>query len=301
MSPVFDTLKISGGPRNQAEIRAAALAREVNLRYFADGAVGVSLDEITLVKDLETLFAIFGAAEEQLDVATLADGVTLAYEQPHARTSDFLTHPVFNSYHSETEMMRYINRLESRDLSLTHSMIPLGSCTMKLNATAEMLPVMWPKFGCAASLCAAGTGSRVQDALFRAWKNGWQRLPALRPSPCSPTPAHRVNTPACWSFAPTTCRAAKAIATSASSPARRTAPTRPAPSWRAWKWWSCSVTTMATLTLTICAPKRRSTATIWRPSWSPILPPTACLKKRLRKFAPSSTNMAGRCTWTGRT
>ncbi len=144
---VFDTLKISGGPRNQEEIRAAALAREVNLRYFADGAVGVSLDEITLVKDLETLFAVFGAAEEQLDVATLADGVTLAYEQPHARTSGYLTHPVFNSYHSETEMMRYINKLESRDLSLTHSMIPLGSCTMKLNATAEMLPVMWPKFG----------------------------------------------------------------------------------------------------------------------------------------------------------
>ena len=146
-SPFFDTLKISGGPRTQAEIRTTALAQEVNLRYFADGAVGISLDEITLVKDLETLFAIFGAAEGQLDVATLADSVTLAYEQPHARSSAYLTHPVFNSYHSETEMMRYIVRLQSRDLSLTHSMIPLGSCTMKLNATAEMLPVMWPKFG----------------------------------------------------------------------------------------------------------------------------------------------------------
>jgi glycine dehydrogenase len=77
----------------------------------------------------------------------MADAVALDYPEVHARTSDFLTHPVFNSYHSETEMMRYINRLEARDLSLTHSMIPLGSCTMKLNATAEMLPVMWPKFG----------------------------------------------------------------------------------------------------------------------------------------------------------
>ncbi len=144
---VFDTLKISGGPRTQEEIRAAALAHEVNLRYFADGAIGISLDEITLVKDLETLLAIFGAAAGQLDVAALADSVTLAYAPPHARTSAYLAHPVFNSYHSETEMMRYINKLESRDLSLTHSMIPLGSCTMKLNATAEMLPVMWPKFG----------------------------------------------------------------------------------------------------------------------------------------------------------
>ncbi|MCB8922970.1 MAG: aminomethyl-transferring glycine dehydrogenase [Ardenticatenaceae bacterium] len=146
-APVFDTLKISDGPLSQEEIRAAALAHEVNLRYFADGAVGISLDEITLVKDLQTLFAIFGAAEGQLDVAALADSVTLGYEQTHGRTSAYLTHPVFNSYHSETEMMRYIVRLQSRDLSLTHSMIPLGSCTMKLNATAEMLPVMWPKFG----------------------------------------------------------------------------------------------------------------------------------------------------------
>ncbi len=146
-APVFDTLKISGGPRSQAEIRAAALAHEVNLRYFADGSVGVSLDEITLEKDLQTLLAIFGAGEEQVDVAALADSVTLAYSPPHVRQSAFLTHPVFNSYHSETEMMRYIRRLEKRDISLADSMISLGSCTMKLNATAEMLPVMWPKFG----------------------------------------------------------------------------------------------------------------------------------------------------------
>ena len=142
----FDTIKVTGGPRSQDEIHKAALAHEINLRYFDDGAVGISLDEITIVQDLEHLFEAFGATEA-LDLDELADSVEMAYSDVHARTSEFMTHPVFNSYHSETEMMRYINKLEAKDLSLIHSMIPLGSCTMKLNATAEMLPVMWPKFG----------------------------------------------------------------------------------------------------------------------------------------------------------
>ena len=142
----FDTIKVSGGPRNQDEIHKAALAHEINLRYFDGGAIGISLDEITIVQDLEHLFEVFGATEA-LDLDELADSVEMAYTAVHARTSEFLTHPVFNSYHSETEMMRYINKLEAKDLSLIHSMIPLGSCTMKLNATAEMLPIMWPKFG----------------------------------------------------------------------------------------------------------------------------------------------------------
>jgi glycine dehydrogenase len=146
-APVFDTIKVTGGSLNQEQIKVAALASEINLRYFADGGIGISLDEITLVQDLQKLFAIFGGDSTQLEVDTLADQVTLEYGAPHQRHSAYLTHEVFNSYHSETEMMRYINRLEGRDLSLTHSMIPLGSCTMKLNATAEMLPVMWPRFG----------------------------------------------------------------------------------------------------------------------------------------------------------
>ena len=151
-APVFDTITVSGGPHSQAQIKQAALNAEVNLRYFsdgdiADGSIGISLDEITLAADLEKLFTIFGAEQGEIDLFTLADDVELSYESSFERTSDFLTHPVFNSYHSETEMMRYINRLEAKDLSLTHSMIPLGSCTMKLNATAEMLPVMWPEFG----------------------------------------------------------------------------------------------------------------------------------------------------------
>lgn len=142
--PVFDTLKVSGGLRTQQEILAAALAKEINLRAYEDGAVGVSLDETTTLQDLHDLTAVFGG---NADFAALADAVELDYASSHQRTSPYLTHPVFNSYHSETEMLRYIRRLESRDLSLTHSMISLGSCTMKLNATTEMYPVTWAEFG----------------------------------------------------------------------------------------------------------------------------------------------------------
>jgi glycine dehydrogenase len=142
----FDTLKISDGPCGQEELVDRALANQVNLRIYDDGAVGLSLDETTSVADLETLFTIFGVKE----AASLADRVAevdLIYPEPFARTSDFLTHPVFNRYFSETEMLRYISRLADRDLSLAYSMIPLGSCTMKLNAATEMLSVTWPAFG----------------------------------------------------------------------------------------------------------------------------------------------------------
>lgn len=143
--PIFDTLKISGGPHSQQQIRTLALANQVNLRYYADGAVGVSLDEPATTGDLKTLLEIFGD-DGTAELEALAREVTLEYAPPLARTSAYLTHPVFNSYHVEHEMLRYIKRLEARDLSLAHSMIPLGSCTMKLNATTEMVPITWPEF-----------------------------------------------------------------------------------------------------------------------------------------------------------
>lgn len=143
--PVFDTLKIQGGPHDQGQIQRLAHANQVNLRYYADGSVGVSLDEPTTVKELQVLLEIFGD-DGSADLAALARSVDLSYPAPFARSCSFLTHPVFNSYHTEHEMLRYIKRLESRDLSLAHSMIPLGSCTMKLNATTEMIPVTWPEF-----------------------------------------------------------------------------------------------------------------------------------------------------------
>ncbi len=143
-APVFDTLKISGGQQDQAPLAKEAIARGINLRIYEDGAVGISLDEATTVAELQTLFTLFGAAD-LLGVEAMAEAVEL--DLGHlARTSEYLTHPVFNSYHSETEMLRYITKLQTRDLSLAHSMIPLGSCTMKLNATTEMIPVTWPEF-----------------------------------------------------------------------------------------------------------------------------------------------------------
>lgn len=145
--PFFDTLKVSPYSLTQGQIKNAALTQQINLRYYSDGAVGISLDETTTIEDVLDLLGVFGADLGQFDPQTMALEADLNFESPHNRTSEYMSHPVFHQYHSETEMLRYIHRLQSRDLSLTHSMIPLGSCTMKLNATAEMYPVTWPEFG----------------------------------------------------------------------------------------------------------------------------------------------------------
>lgn len=137
----FDTLKIS--VPNKETIRKEAEKRMINLRYFEDNYVGISLDETTTLHDVNELLEIFGSK-----VPVSASGETAgAIPAELVRTSPFLTHPVFNAHHSEHEMLRYIKKLENKDLSLVHSMIPLGSCTMKLNATTEMIPVTWAEFG----------------------------------------------------------------------------------------------------------------------------------------------------------
>ena len=142
----FDTLTITDG---SDIIRPIAENHQVNLRYFDDGAVGISLDETASAADLDTLFTIFGKAAGQ-PVAFTAEAMATTMEPGYrgalARTSGYLDHPVFNSYHSETELMRYLHRLAARDLSLTTSMIPLGSCTMKLNAAAQLMPITWARF-----------------------------------------------------------------------------------------------------------------------------------------------------------
>ena len=144
----FDTISIKG--LDVAAVNARALAAEMNLRFDADGIVGVSLDETTLRTDIDALFDVILGAGHGLDVAALDAQIVAQGSQsiPEAlvRQDAILTHPTFNRYQSETEMMRYIKRLESKDLALNYSMISLGSCTMKLNAAVEMLPVSWPEF-----------------------------------------------------------------------------------------------------------------------------------------------------------
>jgi glycine dehydrogenase len=127
---------------------AAARGCGVNFRSHSGRVVGFAFDETTSADDVRELWAVLNSDQDpELDPAAIAAEIGEGDFGLHARTTDFLTHPVFNTHHTETEMLRYIRRLESRDLSLTTSMIPLGSCTMKLNATSEMLPVTWPEFG----------------------------------------------------------------------------------------------------------------------------------------------------------
>lgn len=123
------------------KIRTIALSKEVNLRYFKNGDIGITLDETTTDKDVHLLLSIFAIAAEEsvLDTPEIPESSSITREL--RRRTGFLTHEVFNSYHTETEMMRYIKRLERKDISLAHSMISLGSCTMKLNAASEMLPL----------------------------------------------------------------------------------------------------------------------------------------------------------------
>ncbi|MDB5171401.1 MAG: gcvP, partial [Phycisphaerales bacterium] len=147
----FDTVHVQLKHGTAQQAIADAAKRGINLRFISDQVVGISLDETTTPDDLRRIWEVFTdkpvefTAEQMLGAESAKYDVEL--QSSLGRTSDFLTHPVFNRYHSETEMLRYMRTLESRDLSLTHSMIPLGSCTMKLNGTSEMFPVTWPEFG----------------------------------------------------------------------------------------------------------------------------------------------------------
>ena len=141
----FDTLRVDLDAHRQAEVLARAIERGLNLRRYDDG-LGLSCDETTTLGDIAALLEAFSDKQIDMDQLVVATNVP---ELPAAvkRTSAFLTHPTFARYHSEHEMLRYINRLSAKDLSLTTSMIPLGSCTMKLNVTSEMIPVTWPQIG----------------------------------------------------------------------------------------------------------------------------------------------------------
>ncbi len=139
----FDTVcVITGNDTNN--ILQSANAHKINLRKVSDDKISLSFDETTEIADLNNLFKIFGLNAQMKDIG---DVVTPSIPSNLKRTSDYMSHPVFNSYHSEHEMLRYLKRLEDKDIALNRSMIALGSCTMKLNAVAEMIPVTWPEFG----------------------------------------------------------------------------------------------------------------------------------------------------------
>ena len=148
LEPVFDTLRVPLSKAQSETILSRAQQQRINLRRYEDHSLGLSLDERSTLDEVQRVLALFtGHHLSAVELQSVVQSVDSRYPEALARTSPYLTHPVFNRYHAEHEMLRYIHRLQSRDLSLVHSMIPLGSCTMKLNATAEMLPVTWPEFG----------------------------------------------------------------------------------------------------------------------------------------------------------
>ena len=143
----FDTICVDIGKQSPERILKQAESQRINLRIIDERTFGISLDETTTEKDVLDILRVFNPDRaREFDLPKMVAGVDPSFPPPLARTSAFLTHSVFNRYHSETEMLRYLKRLESRDLSLCTSMIPLGSCTMKLNAAVELFPISWPEF-----------------------------------------------------------------------------------------------------------------------------------------------------------
>lgn len=152
---LFDTIVVNTGELSADDVLSSAkLDQNINLRKFDDHRVGITVDETVDSQDLEDIFEVFkklstAQSKEAVSIQNIMEAFSeheISIPAAFKRASKYLTHPVFNTHHSETELLRYIHHLQSKDLSLTHSMIPLGSCTMKLNATTEMVPVTWPEF-----------------------------------------------------------------------------------------------------------------------------------------------------------
>ena len=167
----FDTLVVVSGART-ADIAQKARAHGMNLRLVADDRLGISLDETTTRADINNLWQLFANTDAPLpEWSTFEPGLASLIPKNLLRTSAYLTHPVFNNHHSETGMLRYIRALSDKDLALDRSMIPLGSCTMKLNATSEMIPITWPEFAQPHPFAPADQlqGFKLLDEQLRAW------------------------------------------------------------------------------------------------------------------------------------
>ena len=201
------------GERQGTTSSPARAAEKINLRIERHRRIGIALDETTTPETVEAVWRAFGG-KLVLCRRRSATRATRCRPNSGAR-APYLTHPVFHAHRSETEMLRYMRKLADRDLALDRAMIPLGSCTMKLNATTEMMPLTWPAFGESASVRAARAGGGLSRAVRAASKNGWPRSPAMTRSRCSRIPARRANMPGCWRSAAITPRAASRTATSA--------------------------------------------------------------------------------------
>jgi glycine dehydrogenase len=242
----FDTVTVEAGEDCAAILKRARAAR-INLRRIGTSAISIALDETSTPATVEAVWRAFGGSLP-FDSISPASGLPPELQ----RKSSFLDHPVFHRHRSETELLRYMRRLADRDLALDRAMIPLGSCTMKLNATSEMIPVTWIRHA-------------AMPSCSRCWKAGSATSPAMMLCRCSPIPARRANMRGCSPFAPITPRAAKGTAGSASSPPLRTAPIPPRPRWRRWMWWSLAATKRAMSIWLILKPRRHSIRPIWRP------------------------------------
>ena len=163
----FDTIAVATGAATQ-RILDDGIAHGFNFRRIDNATLGIALDETTTREDVERIWQVFNAGDAPFSVADLDADANDALPPALARSSPFLTHPVFHRYRSETEMLRYLRRLADRDLALDRAMIPLGSCTMKLNATSEMIPVTWPEFGALHPFAPADAGGRLSPHGARA-------------------------------------------------------------------------------------------------------------------------------------
>ncbi|XP_034152527.1 glycine dehydrogenase (decarboxylating), mitochondrial [Esox lucius] len=162
----FDTLKVGCSVASR-DILERAVQREINLRLYSEGVLGVSLDETVTERDLDDLLWVFGCeSSAELIAEKMGERVKGIMGSPFKRTSKYLSHTVFNSYHSETNIVRYMKRLENKDISLVHSMIPLGSCTMKLNSSSELMPITWKEFANLHPFCPLDQAEGYQQ-LFR--------------------------------------------------------------------------------------------------------------------------------------
>ena len=269
----FDTVR-AHVPGLARAVVAAAARHGLNLWAPDDDHVQIACDETTGPDDVTAVLSAFVEARatdadpeaEEVRWFAFAAGSGAPLPTWATRSTPYLTHPVFHLHRSETAMLRYLRRLSDKDLALDRTMIPLGSCTMKLNATAEMEPISWPEFASHPPVRAGRPDARVRRAGRRSWRTGSRRSPATPRCRCSRTPARRASWPVCWRSAGTTrlARGRRRGARRVPDPGVRARHERgvggPGRACASWSWRRPPT---GRSTSTTCAPSSRSTARRW--------------------------------------